>query len=265
MAGYALLDCARSGFENMALDQRLLEAASELQCLFVRVYQWSEPTVSLGYFQPYAERDAHRPSNGLATVRRSTGGGAIVHHHDWTYCVAMPVSFLSRIDNDSGARTGNVGAAPALYDCIHDEVVDFLNQAGFAANKWNRTCSPATAQNELQRQFLCFERRSCGDIELGGHKVMGSAQRRGNQAILQHGSLLLATSPFAPNLTGLAHWQAGESAIFNFGIFLHRIASTLESATRQELNIITALEELPFRWHWPIDSKYAQDEWTQRL
>ena len=51
--------------------------------------------------------------------------------------------------------------------------------------------------------FLCFNRRSPGDIVIGDHKVMGSAQRRWKSAILQHGSLLLARSPWAPQLLGL--------------------------------------------------------------
>jgi lipoate-protein ligase A len=51
--------------------------------------------------------------------------------------------------------------------------------------------------------FLCFERRSVGDVLIADVKICGSAQRRRRGAILQHGSLLLARSPFAPQLHGL--------------------------------------------------------------
>ena len=152
MAGFALVDCARSGVENMALDQRMPEVASEQQCLLLRVYHWSEPTVSLGYFQPYAERVAHQPSSALATVRRSTGGGAIVHHYDWTYCVAIPESFVANISKPSAAKTdntkiGTIGASQPLYDCIHDEVVACLNELGFPAIKWSKACDVEKTQN----------------------------------------------------------------------------------------------------------------------
>ena len=36
-----------------------------------------------------------------------------------------------------------------------------------------------------------------------GHKVCGSAQRKGRRALLQHGSLLVSQSSLAPELLGL--------------------------------------------------------------
>ncbi|MEZ6075112.1 MAG: hypothetical protein R3C56_05395 [Pirellulaceae bacterium] len=77
MDGYALNDIPRSGVENMALDQRLLEVAAAEQCVLLRVYRWSEPTLSLGYFQPYVQRLTHSHSSDLPVVRRATGGGAL--------------------------------------------------------------------------------------------------------------------------------------------------------------------------------------------
>jgi len=52
--------------------------------------------------------------------------------------------------------------------------------------------------------FLCFERRSPGDVLVAGMKVGGSAQRRNRGALLQHGSVLLRGSSFAPELPGIA-------------------------------------------------------------
>lgn len=59
------------GAWNMAVDEVLLERA--VACL--RFYRWSEPTLSLGYFQAYADRREHPPSLPCAAVRRLTGGG----------------------------------------------------------------------------------------------------------------------------------------------------------------------------------------------
>ena len=51
--------------------------------------------------------------------------------------------------------------------------------------------------------FLCFQRRSDGDLVTRGFKILGSAQRRLKHSLLQHGSLLLGQSAFAPELPGL--------------------------------------------------------------
>ncbi|MCY2968834.1 MAG: hypothetical protein NT069_35270, partial [Planctomycetota bacterium] len=41
-----------TGRHQMAVDELLLESASERAISTLRWYRWSEPTVSLGYFQP---------------------------------------------------------------------------------------------------------------------------------------------------------------------------------------------------------------------
>ena len=69
----------------MALDEVLLEGAI-LGEASLRFYQWREPTVSLGYFQPYA---AAAGLAGLPLVRRPTGGDLLVHHHELTYTLAL--------------------------------------------------------------------------------------------------------------------------------------------------------------------------------
>src|SRR6266567_4064320 len=75
------------GPTNMAADEALLESASERGVASLRFYTWSEPTLSLGYFQPSARPLAVR---SLPWLRRSSGGAAIVHHHELTYALALP-------------------------------------------------------------------------------------------------------------------------------------------------------------------------------
>lgn len=173
----------------MERDQQMLEYVSEHPVILMRVYTWSSPTLSLGYFQPYKDRNAHPQSESIAVVRRATGGGAIVHHHDVTYSIAIPPSLLVE----------QIGAAQPVYDAIHDAMVDWLCERDFPAAKWSEpTCKSDKCS------FLCFERRSLGDVIVGPAKVMGSAQRRLRGGLLQHGSLLLKTSTHAPSLQGLS-------------------------------------------------------------
>jgi lipoate-protein ligase A len=290
MDGYALLDQPRSGVENMALDQRMLEFAASEQVPLLRVYRWSEPTLSLGYFQKFEERGSHAASSRLPIVRRATGGGAIVHHHDWTYCVALPDRLTF-----SQQASSSIGASPALYGCLHDCVVAWLVEEGFPAHKWNQACATAPDQADRGKSFLCFERRSCGDVVVQDSKIMGSAQRRMQGAMLQHGSLLLASSPHAPSLLGLhdlALRQIGkhtaspkeiteeikeksprkwaeESMHGGLPIKLEgwfgQLTTSLASAIGVDFQFVKAVGELPLEWHWPQPSKFGEKEWTKRV
>ncbi len=223
-----LIDRPRRGADNMAIDQRMLELAVQHRCIFLRLYQWSVPTVSLGYFQNHADRVTHGPSQDLAWVRRATGGGAIVHHFDWTYAIAIPETVVADA----------IGSHQEVYDLVHDQVIAMLGRLGVPAGRWREdrdarsvAAGPAcestvrgTPEDERDEAapagvldqtsgtdrpcrppcpFLCFLRRSPGDIVSGPWKLMGSAQRRDRGGLLQHGSLLLRGSPHAPELVGV--------------------------------------------------------------
>ena len=171
----------------MAVDEVLLESAAECGCCSLRFYRWSEPTLSLGYFQRAAERATHAGSRDSPWVRRQTGGGAILHDQEWTYSLAMPVAHPLAEDSTR------------LYDAVHEALVEVLACFGVRA----RLCVEPAELTAEEQPFLCFQRRSRGDVLLGEAKICGSAQRRRRGAILQHGSLLLARSRQAPELPGL--------------------------------------------------------------
>ena len=195
MDAFSYIDEPRCGLMNMAIDDAMLEFADEHRAVVLRVYRWSEPTLSLGYFQKISDRESHLPSSDLQMVRRATGGGAIVHHHDLTYSLAVPQS------------NSSVGAAPAIYAAVHEVFVEWIAELGLAARQWRETYNLQTTGVHptafSKSEFLCLHRRSDGDVVVGDHKVMGSAQRRGKAALLQHGSLLIAKSDHAPSLLGL--------------------------------------------------------------
>jgi lipoyl(octanoyl) transferase len=175
---------ACSGVRNMALDEALLEAALERGICTVRWYRWETATVSLGYFQ---EADAVALSPELAgcpVVRRLTGGGAIVHHHEWTYSCAVPSN------HPLAAEPGR------LYGLVHERIIVALAECGIEATLRG---AASTGSNVA---FLCFGRGDARDVVLRGHKIVGSAQRRRKGAVLQHGSVLLRRSQFAPQFTG---------------------------------------------------------------
>jgi lipoyl(octanoyl) transferase len=174
----------RSGAMNMAIDEVLLESAIDREVATLRLYRWSLPTVSLGYFQPADDPVLEARFGGLARVRRLSGGGAILHDQEVTYSVAYPAL------HSFGSNPGG------LYDRVHAAIVALLNEWGV----------PARLRGEAKtgdQPFLCFGRGDPRDIVLGAHKIVGSAQRRRRGAVLQHGALLLSASPHAPEFPGV--------------------------------------------------------------
>jgi len=175
--------------DNMAIDQALLLSTSRGGMPTLRVYQWTRPTLSLGYFQKLADRSLHPTSHTIDCVRRSTGGGAIVHHHELTYSMILPVG-------------DSVGPHFDLYGQIHGAVQALLRSHGVVAVPF-RELSQSVSVPQVA-PFLCFQRRTAEDLIVSGYKVLGSAQRKVRGAVLQHGSLLLRSSRWAPQLPGIA-------------------------------------------------------------
>lgn len=181
---YTFLDSPLDGPENMARDDYLLYA-SPYRPAVLRLYRWDPPTISLGYFQPVAAVDALSPTlRALPVVRRQTGGGAILHDREITYCLVVAPEVAI-------ANTG----PDALYRLVHELWREVLAEA------WPQIATaPDSAPMPSPRSgpFFCFERPGRTDLTLNGHKLLGSAQRRippGNNAasgcVLQHGSLML--------------------------------------------------------------------------
>jgi lipoyl(octanoyl) transferase len=182
-----IIDGPAGGAWQMAVDEVLLESVADGGPATLRFYQWSEPTLSLGYFQPFRARRRHIPSRDCPVVRRQTGGGAILHDREWTYSLALPLAHPLAVD------------ASRLYGAVHDALKATLAQSSIDVEALARS----SGMKADEQPFLCFERRAQGDVVYEDAKICGSAQRRRRGAILQHGSLLLARSPHAPEVPGL--------------------------------------------------------------
>jgi lipoate-protein ligase A len=173
-----IVDPAQDGPTNMARDEAILAAVSAGQALpTLRFYRWSPPTISLGYFQKYADYEALPPPAGdLPVVRRQTGGGAILHDLELTYSIALPL--------DHPLAAGEVNA---LYQKMHDAVIRALAEFDVDSNR----CGETIDTHAQRGPFFCFGRRHCLDVLVGDDKIAGSAQRRTRTAVLQHGSIIL--------------------------------------------------------------------------
>jgi lipoate-protein ligase A len=259
-----ILDPPARGTWNMAVDEALLEAAVDVGAATLRLYQWSEPTLSLGYFQRIADRQAHAASNKCAVVRRQSGGGAILHDRELTYSLTLPPRHPLTRD------------ATALYTAVHTAFVQCLSPqlAATRAADWklvlNTNC-PHMAPDEVP--FLCFQRRACGDLLLEAksvaatnftqetYKILGSAQRRHRGAILQHGSLLIGMSLSAPELPG---WQELTSGMLPISELTSGIVRQLADMLPLEANPSQLPVNVYNRAKAMEQDRYLSRSWTAR-
>ena len=169
-----LLVPPRSGAENMARDNGLMDRARETGEGVLSIYEWSRPTLSLGRNQTAAGKyDPGRIGDlGLDVVRRPTGGRALLHHHEVTYSVTAPA------DGDESLHE--------TYRAINQ-----LLLCGLAVLGVNAEESGASASAERPGTLPCFALPAAGELTAHGAKLVGSAQVRENHAFLQHGSILI--------------------------------------------------------------------------
>ena len=249
MAGRLIVDPPASGAWNMAIDEALLHSAAAAGQWTLRFYKWSSPTLSLGYFQRYQDRRHHAESQSVECVRRSTGGGAILHDHEITYCLTCP----------AGDRVSQKNQA--LYFAVHRAL-----RLALAQQEISVELHPGLKRDTSEEPFLCFQRREHGDIVFGdirreNYKVCGSAQRRCKTAVLQHGSLILRTSASAPRIQGLAEVAHGE-------IQEERLLADWASALSAELQLTFRSASLT-DWEMEVaernlGEKYSAESWTMK-
>jgi lipoate-protein ligase A len=235
-----------SGAMNMALDEALLESVGDEPVL--RIYQWSRPTLSLGYFQAAAERDTHEASRTCDVVRRPSGGGAILHDRELTYCLVLPEALAKTQPHTN------------WYFAVHRAPIESL-QLLTGGTSGLALCQNPPEIPVGEEPFLCFQRRAEGDVLFGEQKIAGSAQRRRGGAILQHGSVLLERSPHAPELPGICDLVEHTVEFAQIlELLAPRIAERLSFRLRESMLDADELD-LANQLH---ATKYNAPTWTER-
>jgi len=169
---------ANDGAFNMALDEVLANVAPGPRPVF-RVYRWRPPTISLGYHQNLAEVDLEKcRADGIGVVRRPTGGRAILHAQEVTYSVILP-------------KTHELFSAGTteVYRLISAALVRGLSLLSpqIVLERSARGSDDFAVYNE---KFACFATSARHEILLDSRKLVGSAQRRFENGLLQHGSIM---------------------------------------------------------------------------
>jgi len=177
---------------NMAIDEAIMIAHREgLVPPTIRFYQWSPAAVSLGYFQNLEkEIDVDVCKNlGIDIVRRPTGGKAVLHDKELTY------SFIIR-ENHPLVN----GSILETYKKISGGIIRGLSYLGIKAElvPLREKLKSAPSGNEAKSKIphsdiksICFSVPSQYEVQVKGKKIVGSAQVRKREIVLQHGSLLI--------------------------------------------------------------------------
>jgi lipoate-protein ligase A len=165
------------GAFNMEFDESLaLQLKDSSAIPILRVYGWSPYAISLGFNQNIQDFDSPKITQaGIDIIRRPTGGRAILHAHELTYSIVM------KLDN-RGPR----------------DIYHFINEGLLCGLKYMGIEAQLSDQNDNFRKLYqdnssipCFSSSAKSEIQFEGRKLVGSAQRRYGNVILQHGSLLL--------------------------------------------------------------------------
>ncbi len=259
-----------TGAWNMAADQALMESLAKNNSLpILRLYAWSPPCLSLGYAQTFHDMDIKRlHQRGWDYVRRQTGGRAILHTDELTYSVIGP-------ENEPRLRGGVLPS----YRRLSTAILDALVQLGLPAEAF----PSETAGANSNQQPVCFEVPSSYEITVSGKKLVGSAQARKREGVLQHGSvplygditriidvinfkdedqrkkarkrLLDRASTVEKILGKKISWQkAADSFVLSFE---KKLNLELVSDSLADLEI-QRIEEL-------VESKYAHPSWNERI
>jgi len=171
------------GAWNMAVDEAILEAViAGAAPPTLRLYTWQPWCLSLGYFQR-AERSADRAElarRGWTLVRRPTGGRGVLHADELTYSIVAPTSLVAEFEGSGVTQT---------YLAISRGLAEGLQLVGVPCEiAPERTYRQTTASARLA-SAACFDAPSSYELTAGGRKIVGSAQTRRGNALLQHGSI----------------------------------------------------------------------------
>ena len=152
-----------SGQFNMDYDLKMLNFAIEnkIDYALIRFYQWYPKCISLGRNQ----KEEIIPPKGVDIVKRLSGGRALLHDRELTYC------FVSKIFKPSIIES---------YKDISDGLILGFRKLGIELDY---------AKNKSDNLSYCMNISSGADVSYQGKKFIGSAQFRKEGYLMQHGSI----------------------------------------------------------------------------
>jgi lipoyl(octanoyl) transferase len=197
---------AADGFKNMSVDEVLLgECRRGAIDGVLRVYEWTPPAVSLGHAQSVELIDTQRCRDlGVDLVRRVTGGGAVLHWEEVTYCLIlkreiMPglkwpkqfarltgVALCRALESLGVGASLSQGGTHATFESLQSAAARHGTQSAATFH----SSQSATAFHGM-RSALCFESGTENEIIVEGRKLAGCAHKFTREAFFSHGSIMV--------------------------------------------------------------------------
>lgn len=174
-----------SGFNtgefNMQFDLELANKCKNDEA-FYRLYRWQPYCISLGANQSFDDINLVKTKeDGIDVVKRPTGGRAILHAEEWTYSVIYPMNYEYSPKEIYFKISKALMKGLELYNPI------------FANSELENVQPNFPKLLEEPSGVLCFASTAKNEVKFNGKKLIGSAQRKLNNSILQHGSILCGT------------------------------------------------------------------------
>lgn len=166
------------GKTQMAIDEWLLDQhlAGKMPSV-LRFYTWQPVAISLGYHQrkyPKSWHDLTYQGEKIEVVRRPSGGRAVLHQGDLTYAI-----ITSDMEGDRCQK----------YKRLCEFLIAGFRELGVELHYGDR-------QRNYTHYDNCFRTHTSADLVTNeDYKLIGSAQLRRKNAILQHGSIRLNSDP----------------------------------------------------------------------
>jgi lipoate-protein ligase A len=178
MNWYYIDSGSNTGKNNMEIDLHLAKNYKPGEAIF-RLYRWNPYCISLGANQPLNSINTElAKKDNIDIVIRPTGGRAVLHSEELTYSVIYPLDFTSSARDIYHQLNLALLAGLRIYDSRFISVELETNQPNFS---------------EIYKQesnVACFAVSAKSELKFAGRKLVGSAQRKFEKVILQHGSIL---------------------------------------------------------------------------
>ena len=169
---------------NMAMDGWLMKRAAETPAsLFLRLYTWRAPTITIGTNQRLETAVDNSSLGETVVVRRVTGGRAVYHDlSELTYSIVV---------NREGLTNNSLtGSLSHTLEMIAGALGSFLREEGVFSD-YIRRSSPRHSERGFLHKAPCFAAHARFELISGNRKVVASAQRRAGSVLLQQGSIKL--------------------------------------------------------------------------
>lgn len=178
MKWYYLNTGLSDGKFNMDLDIELTNCVNNDEAI-LRLYRWNPYCISLGANQSTESINLDKAgADNINVVKRPTGGRAILHSEELTYSVILPIELN--------------GSAKSIYYEINLALLEGLKI-------YDSKLSSVELENrqpnfpefyKQEKSAICFAVSAKSELKFTGKKLVGSAQRKLGNKILQHGSIL---------------------------------------------------------------------------